>query len=128
MADDFNASKPIYMQLADRINRQILRKELVTGQKLPSVREMAIQSGVNPNTVQRTYSELERMGSVESKRGQGTFVTENQSVLVELRQNLKKEQISSFFADMKEMGFSAEEMMAGLQEFISSEESGEQRD
>ncbi|MCK6256495.1 GntR family transcriptional regulator [Fictibacillus sp. WQ 8-8] len=128
MADDFNASKPIYMQLADRINRQILRKELVTGQKLPSVREMAIQSGVNPNTVQRTYSELERMGSVESKRGQGTFVTENQSVLNELRQNLKKEQISSFFADMKEMGFSAEEMMAGLQEFISSEESGEQRD
>ncbi|MDN4073970.1 MULTISPECIES: GntR family transcriptional regulator [Fictibacillus] len=128
MADDFNASKPIYMQLADRINRQILRKELAVGQKLPSVREMAIQSGVNPNTVQRTYSELERMGSVESKRGQGTFVTENQSVLNELRQNLKKEQISSFFADMKEMGFSAEEMISGLKEFISTEERGEQRD
>ncbi|MDN4527546.1 GntR family transcriptional regulator [Fictibacillus fluitans] len=124
MAEDFNASKPIYLQLADRINRQILRKELETGQKLPSVREMAIQSGVNPNTVQRTYSELERMGSVESKRGQGTFVTEDQYVLNELRQRLKKEQISSFFEDMKEMGFTEDEMVSGLKEYISGEERG----
>ncbi|KSU84652.1 GntR family transcriptional regulator [Fictibacillus enclensis] len=128
MAEDFNASKPIYLQLADRINRQILRKELETGQKLPSVREMAIQSGVNPNTVQRTYSELERMGSVESKRGQGTFVTEDQSVLNQLRQRLKKEQISSFFEDMKEMGFTADEMISGLEEYISDEERGETND
>ncbi|MDM5337587.1 GntR family transcriptional regulator [Fictibacillus enclensis] len=128
MAEDFNASKPIYLQLADRINRQILRKELETGQKLPSVREMAIQSGVNPNTVQRTYSELERMGSVESKRGQGTFVTEDQSVLNQLRRRLKKEQISSFFEDMKEMGFTADEMISGLEEYISDEERGETND
>lgn len=128
MSEDFNASKPIYLQLADRINRQILRKELAAGQKLPSVREMAIQSGVNPNTVQRTYSELERMGSVESKRGQGTFVTEDQSMLIDLRKTLKKEQISTFFADMKEMGFTAEEMITGLEEFIASEERGEIRD
>ncbi|SDM55080.1 GntR family transcriptional regulator [Fictibacillus solisalsi] len=128
MAEDFNASKPIYLQLADRINRQILRKELENGQKLPSVREMAIQSGVNPNTVQRTYSELERMGSVESKRGQGTFVTEDQSVLSQLRQRLKKEQISSFFEDMKEMGFTSDEMISGLKEYISDEERGETND
>lgn len=118
MGEEFNASKPIYFQLAERINRQILRKELQAGDKLPSVREMAIQSGVNPNTVQRTYSELERMGIVETKRGQGTFVTENESILVELRERLKEEQISSFVDDMKEMGFTVEEMMKGLEEHI----------
>lgn len=54
--------KPIYLQLADRINRQIVSYELKTGEKLPSVREMAIKYSVNPNTIQRTYSELEREG------------------------------------------------------------------
>ena len=76
MSEEFDPSKPIYLQLSERINNQIVRKELSAGEKLPSVREMAIRSGVNPNTVQRTYSELERMGIVETKRGQGTFVTE----------------------------------------------------
>ena len=64
MAEEFQTSKPIYYQLAERINRQIVRNELKAGDKLPSVREMAIHSGVNPNTVQRTYRELEGMGIV----------------------------------------------------------------
>ncbi|PAM96697.1 GntR family transcriptional regulator, partial [Flavobacterium sp. IR1] len=76
MTDTFHASKPIYIQLAERIQRQILRGELAPGDKLPSVREMGIQSSVNPNTVQRTYRELEGMNIVETKRGQGSFVTE----------------------------------------------------
>ncbi|EIT86364.1 GntR family transcriptional regulator [Fictibacillus macauensis ZFHKF-1] len=124
MPEDFNASKPIYVQLADRINRQILRDELKMGQKLPSVREMAVTSGVNPNTVQRTYSELERMGIVETKRGQGTFVTENEEVLQDLRQQLKKEHIHTFFTEMKEMGFSTDEMMQGLRSYIASDAEG----
>ena len=77
MGADFHASKPIYMQIADKIIQQMVRHELKSGAKLPSVREMAIQTGVNPNTIQRTYAELERMAIVETKRGQGTFVVEN---------------------------------------------------
>lgn len=120
MKDEFNASKPIYFQLAERINRQIVRNELHAGDKLLSVREMAVKSGVNPNTVQRTYSELERMGIVETRRGQGTFVTENVDVLTNLRETMKEEYISNFVNDMKELGFSEDEMMIGLTDYFSA--------
>ena len=113
--DEFNTSKPIYLQLADRIHRLIVRNELKAGEKLPSVRDMGVQYNVNPNTIQRTYSELEREGILESRRGQGTFVTEQEDRLVQLRGNLKEEQIGSFVEVMQEMGYSSDEIMTGLQ-------------
>ncbi len=121
MTDDFHAAKPIYLQIADRINSQIVRKELIAGDKLPSVREMAITSGVNPNTVQRTYSELERMGIVETRRGQGTFITEDVKILMDLRSHLKEKNIVTFIEDMKDMGFTPEEMISGLREYLQSD-------
>ncbi|OEH92781.1 GntR family transcriptional regulator [Bacillus solimangrovi] len=120
--ENFQATKPIYMQLADRINHKIVRNELRAGEKLKSVREMAIESGVNPNTVQRTYSELERMNIVETKRGQGTFVTTNEAKLISLREELKNDHISRFIEQMTEMGFSKKEMVNGLQEYIIGED------
>ncbi|NDI34454.1 GntR family transcriptional regulator [Chengkuizengella sediminis] len=119
--EDFQATKPIYMQLADRINHKIVRNELRAGEKLKSVRDMAVESGVNPNTVQRTYSELERMDIVESRRGQGTFVTEDKGKLQQLRDDLKNEHISNFINQMTEMGFSKNEMVKGLQNYIQKE-------
>lgn len=79
MVEEFDTTKPIYIQIMEMINKKIVRNEWKAGEKLPSVREMAVKTGVNPNTIQRTYSELERMGIVETRRGQGTFVTENRS-------------------------------------------------
>ncbi len=119
MTDEhFHSSQPIYSQLADRINRQILRGELKSGDKLPSVREMGMRVNVNPNTVQRTYRELEGMKIVETKRGQGTFVTENQEILREMREQLKQKEISHFVKGMHEMGYSDKEIEAGLQSFL----------
>jgi GntR family transcriptional regulator len=122
MTEEFDASKPIYMQLAERINKKIIRNELKLGEKLPSVREMAVQSGVNPNTVQRTYSELERMGIVETRRGQGTFVTENEEVIKRLREQLKQEIMSDFVRNMKEIGFTIDEIIASLKDFSQRED------
>ncbi|QED48748.1 GntR family transcriptional regulator [Cytobacillus dafuensis] len=118
MGEEFQASKPIYMQIVDKINQQIIRGDLLPGNKLPSVREMAIQTGVNPNTIQRTYSELERMEIVETRRGQGTFVTENDNLIKELKVRLQMEIIEAFFNNMKELGFSDEEMLSGLEFYI----------
>ncbi|WP_091273543.1 GntR family transcriptional regulator [Alteribacillus persepolensis] len=118
MADSFDTSKPIYRQLADQMSWRIIRGELKTGEKLPSVRETAVEFGVNPNTVSRTYSEMERDGVVETKRGQGTFVTDNQAVLDELRERMKQLHIEQFVREMEAMGFSAEDMTAGLQQYI----------
>ncbi|MGF7086193.1 DNA-binding transcriptional regulator YhcF (GntR family) [Kroppenstedtia sanguinis] len=124
MKDDFKTSSPIYLQLADRIQRRILRRELTPGEKLPSVREMALESNVNPNTVQRTYSELERMGIVETRRGQGTFITEDDSRLEQVREDLRRQQIEVFVQGMGELGFSPQEILTGLEKYLSERESG----
>lgn len=123
--DDFNASKPIYLQLADRIHRQIVSYELKKGEKLPSVRDMAIKYSVNPNTIQRTYSELEREGILETRRGQGTFVTEQEDRLVLLRDHLKHEQIVSFVQVMQEMGYSSDEIISGLKNHLNLSNRGD---
>lgn len=122
MPASFDASKPIYRQLATQIYWRILREEWKPGEKLPSVRDTAVQFGVNPNTVSRTYNEMERDGVVETKRGQGTFVTENKEVLLELRENLKQEQISQFTKEMNEMGFSTEDILSGVERYLKEED------
>ncbi|MEI2664528.1 GntR family transcriptional regulator [Rossellomorea sp. LJF3] len=118
MTEEYTASKPIYLQIADRIIREIVRKELALGDKLPSVREMAVQSGVNPNTIQRTYSELERMDIVETRRGQGTFVTEKEEVLTELNEKVQREVIESFIRNMKELGLTKDQMIQGVEKYL----------
>jgi GntR family transcriptional regulator len=119
MTEEYTASKPIYLQIADRIIREIVRKELSPGDKLPSVREMAVQSGVNPNTIQRTYSELERMDIVETRRGQGTFVTEKEEVLSVLNEKVQEEVIELFIKNMREMGLTKEQMIKGLERYLA---------
>lgn len=118
MAKEFKTSKPIYLQIADHVFQKIIREELKPGDKLPSVREMAVLMGVNPNTIQRTYSEMERMGVVETRRGQGTFIVENSEIITELKQTIQLEVISSFVKKMKELGFSKEEMIANLKSYL----------
>ena len=118
MGKEFEASKPIYIQIAEQVFQRIVRGEISPGDKLPSVREMAIQSGVNPNTIQRSYSEMERMGVVETKRGQGTFVINRNEIVTELKQQLQNEMISSFVTSMQELGLSKQEMIKGLEVYF----------
>jgi GntR family transcriptional regulator len=115
---EFQSSKPIYMQIADKIILDVLQGKQKTGEKLPSVREMAVQMGVNPNTIQRTYSELERMNIVETRRGQGTFVTENIEMMQKIRETLQFEVIGTFVEKMEEIGVTKEKMMELLQKYI----------
>jgi GntR family transcriptional regulator len=120
--DEFNTYRPIYLQLADRIKLLIVSQELKAGEKLQSVRDMALSYNVNPNTIQRTYSELEREGILVTKRGQGTFVTEQEEQLADLRGILKEEQILMFVQEMKEMGYNSDEIILGLQHYLKKGE------
>ncbi|CAH1226401.1 hypothetical protein PAECIP111891_05948 [Paenibacillus allorhizoplanae] len=124
--DEFHSSKSIYLQVADRIKRQIVSQELQAGQKLQSVREMAVTYNVNPNTIQRTYSELEREGVLETRRGQGTFVTEQEELLTQLRSSMIEEQIASFVLVMREMGYRSEEIVTGLQDHLNKRDKGDE--
>jgi GntR family transcriptional regulator len=127
VTEEFDTTKPIYIQIIEKINKKIVRNEWKAGDKLPSVREMAVQTGVNPNTIQRTYSELERMGIVETRRGQGTFVTENMEVIEQLREQLKRDIVADFVRNMTELGFTLDDMIVSLKNYNGNEE-GESND
>ncbi|MFG6119499.1 GntR family transcriptional regulator [Thalassobacillus sp. B23F22_16] len=114
MVMDFKPDKPIYQQLIDKVSSEIIRGDRNAGDKLPSVREFAVETGVNANTMQRVYREMEQLGIVETKRGQGTFVTENLDRLQKLRTEMKQLYIEAFVQDMSELGFTLDEMVDGL--------------
>jgi GntR family transcriptional regulator len=126
VTEEFDTTKPIYIQIMEKINKKIVRNEWKAGDKLPSVREMAVQTGVNPNTIQRTYSELERMGIVETRRGQGTFVTENVEVIERLREQLKRDIVADFIRNMTELGFTMNDIIASLKDFSRGEDGEKQ--
>ncbi|MDL4839743.1 GntR family transcriptional regulator [Aquibacillus rhizosphaerae] len=122
MSSEFQSSQPIYMQIVDRIIIDILQEKQSLGGKMPSVREMAIKMGVNPNTIQRAYSELERMDIVETRRGQGTFVLENDDLLDQLRDSMQKEFIENYVQKMKEIGASNQQMISQLKRYLKEDE------
>ncbi|WP_147805150.1 GntR family transcriptional regulator [Alkalicoccus halolimnae] len=104
MTISFDHHRPIYLQLKEYLYSGICRGERPPGEKLPSVREFAVEAGVNPNTVSRTYSEMERDGVAVSKRGQGTFVTTEEHIIDKLRVELAESQVDAFLQSMERMG------------------------
>lgn len=115
MSVTFDNSKPIYLQLIDYFFQNICNGSLKLGEKLPSVRETAAEVGVNPNTVQRAYAEMERRGVVESRRGQGSFVTEDENELKLLRAELSEQHVTKFIQYMQNNGFSNAEILAQVE-------------
>lgn len=111
MPQEFDSARPIYMQLAELVTQSILSGEFAPGQKLPGVRELALQYGVNPNTAQRTMAELERMGLVYSERTAGRFVTTNEELIMQTRVDAAMEQAVIFLSQMKKLGLTPEETL-----------------
>lgn len=111
---EFNDKMPIYLQIMDRIKMDIVTEKLKANDKLPSVREMAMSLKVNPNTLQRAYQELERLGIVYTQRGTGTFVAEKSNMIADLKQEMAKEVIDSFILRMKRLGFSEQEIIESI--------------
>ena len=112
----FRSDLPIYSQLVDQIKLGIVSGSLLPGERLMSVRDMATEAGVNPNTMQRALQELERDGMVYSQRTAGRFVTENMQVIERAKKKLAEEQIRSFLGAMKKLGYRQEEIPALLKE------------
>lgn len=121
---EFDNNIPIYIQIMEYIKGTMIKGELKSGEKLMSVREMSERFKVNPNTVQRAYQELEREGITFTKRGKGTFVTEDSEMIIKLKKELSREIIISFISNMKELGFNKEEIL----NIISEELKGRDQD
>ena len=114
MAWNLNSDRPIYAQILEIIQLRIIAGIYKPGEKMPSVRELAAQAGVNPNTMQKALSELERSGLVTALRTSGRVVTEDKAMIAETRNQLAQEKISEFINKMKELGFEKEEIVTLL--------------
>lgn len=102
-------TRPIYLQLEDIIKAKIIAGIYKPGQKLPSVRELAAEAAVNPNTMQKALTELERSGLVYAQRTSGRYITEDTDIMKNLKQQLAREQIRLFLENMAHLGFTKEE-------------------
>lgn len=103
--------RPIYLQLMERIQRDIIAGVYQPGDKLPSVRDLALEAAVNPNTMQKALSELERSGLVYSQRTSGRFITEDTEMLTQMKKELATEHIQEFFQKMEQLDFSRAELL-----------------
>ena len=114
-------SRPIYLQLEDLIKARIIAGIYKPGERLPSVRELAAEAAVNPNTMQKALTELERSGLVYAQRTSGRFITEDTNIMKELKEHLAREQIQLFLTHMKQLGFQKEDIIRLLTQEIKEE-------
>lgn len=113
---DLKSDRPIYTQLLEYIQLAIISGNFLPGDKLPSVRDLAAEASVNPNTMQKALVELERNGLVYTQRTSGRFITEDVNMIKELKERIARQQISEFFEAMKRLGFSPQETIRLIEE------------
>lgn len=108
---NISGDRPIYQQLIGQLTERIVSGIFPAGAKMPSVRDLAAEAGVNPNTMQRALADLERDGLLYTQRTSGRFVTEDNQMIGEIRKRLAQARIEDFLSGMQLIGFSREETM-----------------
>ena len=111
-------NRPIYLQLVERIQMDIVSGVYHAGDKLPSVRELAADAAVNPNTMQKAFTELERSGLVYTQRTNGRYITEDQKRISRVREELARECTQSYLSNIRRLGYEREQALALAQKII----------
>lgn len=119
---EFKNNLPIYLQVIEDIKNRIIQGEVALGEKLPSTRELALQYKVNPNTAVRVYNEMETEGYVFTKRGLGTFVTEDPDKFVAVKEQRITSLVNDFMQGMLGLGISKNEILEYIKKYEVSEE------
>lgn len=122
MSWNLSSECPIYAQIMERITLDIVSGIYLPGARLPSVRDLAQDAGVNPNTMQKALSELERTGLVISQRTSGRFITEDLTMVEKTKQNLASMQIREFLEKMEHIGFTKEAIIQLIEQIETEEE------
>ena len=122
---NLDSSRPIYLQIIERVQMDIITGRYQPADKLPSVRDLAQEAAVNPNTMQKALSELERSGLIYSQRTSGRFITEDKELIHQMKKELAAAEVSAFVAHMKQLGITPEEIRQLLAETIEEEENHE---
>lgn len=118
MAWKFDEKSPLYLQIAHHIKLQIISNDIRSGEQLPTVRDYAEIAGVNPNTMQRAFTELEREGIVYSQRTSGRFVTDDKKLIQQKRQELAQLEFKNFIENISKIGFKISEIPTILEDYI----------
>lgn len=115
LSENFDARLPIYEQIVDRFCRALVCGRLTPGQRIYSIRELALELGVNTNTAARAYQEMERAGLIYSKRGTGYFIVEDNTVVNTVRDDMVKQAVQGFVREMRALGFGDAAILDELQ-------------
>ncbi len=118
----FTNDAPIYSQIIEQIKAGIITGAFPPGEKLPSVRDMAAEAGVNPNTMQRAMAELEREGLVHSQRTSGRLVTDDENAINQLKRSLAMGHVQAFVKAMAALGFDQAETLSLLKQELEKED------
>lgn len=118
MAWEFNNNEPIYRQLLDQLKLRIISGIIETGSKLDSVRDLAQEAGVNPNTMQRALAELEREELVFSQRTSGRFVTDDKELIQRLRNEYAQEKVKELTTSLLQLGYTRKELIELINGFL----------
>ena len=125
MAWNFDGSTPIYLQIVNILKGEIAGGAYPPGSRLPSVRDLALEAGVNPNTMQRALAELERTGLVNAQRTAGRFITEDAPQLTQLRYSMSEQIISELVERLRALGLSDEQIPDVVRAWIERDHSGQ---
>lgn len=120
MTWQFQTDRPIYTQLIEQITLAVVSGRYSPGERLPSVRDMSAEAGVNPNTMQRALSEMERQGLLYSQRTSGRFITKDTDMINEAKTLLAKEQVSAFLTAMERQGYLKEQILQLVKQAVES--------
>ena len=121
----FESDAPIYAQLIEQIKVAVVTRVFAPGDRLPSVRDLATEAGVNPNTMQRALAQLEAEGLVRSQRTAGRFVTEDQQIIEDAKKELARRHVDAFLAAMARLGMNDEETLALLRQAQGKEKTND---
>jgi len=115
--------RPIYLQLMEVIKLRIVTGQYPCGERLPAVRELAFEASVNPNTMQKALSELERENYVFSQRTSGRFITEDKEMIARMKETLAQHEIALFIEKMAALGYEKQQIIALMDAAEDKEES-----
>ena len=106
----FNNSVPIYLQIVSEIKKQIVSGKLIPGERIPSVRELALTYKVNPNTMQKALIELEENGLIKTERTNGKFVTEDENIINKIKNDYADNLTQNYLSEMISLGINKQEI------------------
>ena len=114
---EYNTGAPIYLQVINELKKKMVKGEVKPGEKMPSSRDLAVEYKVNQNTAARIYREMEMQGWCFTRRGIGTFVSEEENMFRDLKKEMASELLKNFMHEMKGLGYKKDDIIDQIAEY-----------